>query len=512
MLPPFRPQNVQWARSPPPAAARGLEEQDGLDLAAREVARDLVYEVVVVDGDRRVDRQLLADRVPPLQLPGVALREDAADAVAGIDVAVQPVLHQLREAGERRTRKDVVHRRDLAGDLAPHRRLAVGAPDQGGDGGVLLLDQPSHGERRGVLGEHCREAHDVLGGELVLADQPLHEAVEPGPLLAQHPAPHLHRRSALGKVALEVGVRVVRQLRKGLRAENPVTQAGGGRLDTVDHVVGLDAEVAGELVVQVEDLDTDPLSEPAPRHRTELGQRDGGELQRRERHVDQGDFQHLISPSQAITLQHEKGSATGLATCYHANTPVKLPERIAGTGHRVKEPGRGVERLGPGTHPCASLFSMPSRSLTLRARPRLPLAGLLLCLCGLASAGWESVSFGHAHPSDGLLTLHHHLFLGVHEHPDDAPGPDDHHDDPHPGDRDSHGDHEHETPKRSTRTISFAASALFRPAAVQGLALPPADPGVFQVLFSLPLPTRPLARPAGPRPPPSLIVVPDSLI
>jgi hypothetical protein len=206
----------------------------------------------------------------------------------------------------------------------------------------------------------------------------------------------------------------------------------------------------------------------------------------------------------------------------------RIGQRIAGAGSMVKAqpPFRDSSAAG-----CAKLCALlcersasdrdkrdkrgikqvPSRTRNLHTRLSV-LAGLVLGIAALASAGWESLSFGHVHPGHGVAVHHHHLFLHehehsghAHEHSDETPAPDHHR---HPGERHPH---ERDVPKRPTRTLLLAFAALLQPAVAQGFAVPPADPATYLILLALPLVVRPLLRSTRPRPPPCSIAVSDLL-
>lgn len=131
-----------------------------------------------------------------------------------------------------------------------------------------------------------------------------------------------------------------------------------------------------------------------------------------------------------------------------------------------------------------------------RARLLPALTGVLFGLTGLASVNWESSSYAHGHRAGGGATHHHHLYLGAHDHaapPADSGAPEA----PDPG---GHGD-----PERTPSTSFSVSPSLSQPvpAQAQALVAPRVDSTSLRALLSLPPRVRLLARPAGPRPPPS---------
>jgi hypothetical protein len=140
-----------------------------------------------------------------------------------------------------------------------------------------------------------------------------------------------------------------------------------------------------------------------------------------------------------------------------------------------------------------------SRSLRTRSLDALGWAASLLAILALATAGLESVSFGHQHVAGGHSLYHHHVFFGPHEHCG-APSDHDHHPD---------HDHDHGAPapqhrdaQRRTATVS-AAPALAQAIGIGVLASPLTQASPATPAAPAASPSRPARRLAPPRAPPS---------
>jgi hypothetical protein len=138
------------------------------------------------------------------------------------------------------------------------------------------------------------------------------------------------------------------------------------------------------------------------------------------------------------------------------------------------------------------------RSLRDRFLGALPMAGMLLCISGLAAVSLEHVSFGHVHLALMHAVHHHHLNLGAHEH-SDAPAV--------PG-SEAPAPQEREAP-RKTATLSVAP-ALFQPVTASVLTVPAVDSSPFVLVLALPRVAHPVVPPDRPRGPPASITAPSS--
>jgi hypothetical protein len=145
-----------------------------------------------------------------------------------------------------------------------------------------------------------------------------------------------------------------------------------------------------------------------------------------------------------------------------------------------------------------------------RTRSRSQWAGLLLAVAALASAGLETVSFGHRHVAGGHEFYHRHFFFGAHEHDSD-------HDADHDADEpEHHHEHDHRTPAvppgRGTpwkAAALSAAPALDQPAVPVSLPLPVEGAARIVLLCVLLPAARLLLRSTSPRGPPSPPAVPS---
>jgi hypothetical protein len=142
------------------------------------------------------------------------------------------------------------------------------------DSQLAPLDQPGDGDARHRLEEHRREAEHVAFGQGVAIDQLLAELLQPGPAVEK---PRLELRPLRpAVVAAQIRGRVVRQLGKRDLTEQPVAKAGqhvGD--DSGDLIEHLDAEVMGEIDVQVADIGVYGRAELALGQCGELAQREG---------------------------------------------------------------------------------------------------------------------------------------------------------------------------------------------------------------------------------------------
>lgn len=149
---------------------------------------------------------------------------------------------------------------------------------------------------------------------------------------------------------------------------------------------------------------------------------------------------------------------------------------------------------------------MPGLIRNLRARPYNALRGvaMLLALVALATAGLESISFGHQHLVDGHALLHHHVYLEQHEH-HEHPGADHDHDHDHDPPQ---APHKRDAPRR-TATVA-AAPALFQPVVAVVLVAPLASPAPVVPLLARTV-IQPAARLTPARAPPAPHAVFDIL-
>jgi len=134
---------------------------------------------------------------------------------------------------------------------------------------------------------------------------------------------------------------------------------------------------------------------------------------------------------------------------------------------------------------------------------------VLFCFAGLAAAGLEHVSFGHAHLMGGHVFYHHHFHCGLQERLVAEGYPET----PETGHGHDHDPHRAPVPGRyrdvpGKTAIVSVSPVLLQPVATRALAAPPADVTSATLSLALPLVVRPVGQSDLSRGPPPLSAPP----
>lgn len=153
----------------PPATARGLDEERGLDAGSQAAGSEGGEIILVVGVGESIH---VVDAVGGRGLAGCAgaAVNDAGDAVG--QLARCDALDEQREAIVGLAGADIIYPGKLAVEFEAHDAFAIGAAEDGDFIGVARFDEAGEGERCEILFEGGGEADDVEPWDL--------EAVEAG--------------------------------------------------------------------------------------------------------------------------------------------------------------------------------------------------------------------------------------------------------------------------------------------------------------------------------------------